>query len=71
MISELIEVPIPFVAELYQARVEAIESGFPAGSAPARLAPVEPLQAKSVLYGKVTFTYSIGRRIRNYLAESV
>jgi hypothetical protein len=70
VISELIEVPIPFVAELYPARVEGIAFSFPEGSVPSRLAPVEPLQAPSVLYGKVTFTYSMGRRIKNYMSEA-
>lgn len=67
VISELIEVPIPFVADLYQADVEAIEFSFPENSVSSRLAPLAPLQAPSVLYGRVTFTYSMGRRIRDYL----
>jgi acetoacetate decarboxylase len=69
VISELVEVPIPFVAELQTAEVEAIEFSFPEGSVQSRLAPVAPLQVPSVLYGRVTFTYSMARRVRDYLAE--
>lgn len=67
-LSELLEFPLPFVAELYDARVEAVEFSFPAGDPAARLAPRQPFEAPSVLYGQVTFTYSMGRRLRDYLA---
>jgi len=67
VVSELIEVPIPFVAELHTAEVEAIDFRFAEGSVASRLAPLAPLDVPSVLYGRVTFTYSMGRRIRDYL----
>jgi hypothetical protein len=67
-LSELIEFPLPFIADLYDASVEKIEFTFPEGEPAAQLAPREPLEAPSVLYGKVTFTYSMGRQVRDYLA---
>jgi len=66
-ISELIELPLPFVADLYEATVDDISFDFPEGHPAASLAPVSPLKTPSVLYGDVTFTYSMGRKIKNYL----
>lgn len=66
-ISELIELPLPFVADLYEAKVDDISFDFPDGHPAASLAPVSPLSIPSVLYGDVTFTYSMGRQIKNYL----
>ena len=40
---------------------------FPDGHPAMRLAPIEPVQTPSLLYGDVTFTYSMGRQIKNYL----
>ena len=70
VVSELLEFPLPFVVDLYEATVQEVEFSFPDGEPAAELAPVQPLQVPSVLYGKVTFTYSMGRRIRDYLADS-
>ena len=66
-ISELIELPLPFVLDLYQASVEDIAFDFPEGHPAGRLAPVSPLSVPSVLWADVTFTYSMGRVIRDYL----
>ncbi|WP_440769609.1 acetoacetate decarboxylase family protein [Natronorubrum sp. DTA28] len=68
-ISELLEFPLPFVSELYEAEVEAVEFDFPEGSRYQQFAPVEPLSTPSVLHGTVTFTYPQARRVRDYLAE--
>lgn len=69
-ISELIELPLPFVVELYAATVDDITFSFPDGHPAAELAPVAPLRAPSVLYGDVTFTYSAGRRIHDLLTDT-
>jgi acetoacetate decarboxylase len=66
-ISELVEIPIPFICELATAEVDDIEFAFPDGSSFQQFAPVEPLSTPSVLYGTITITYSQGRQIRNYL----
>lgn len=68
-VSELLEFPLPFVSELYEAEVERVEFDFPEGSQFQRFAPVEPLSTPSVLHGTVTFTYPQGRRLRDYLSE--
>ena len=68
-INELVEFPIPFVSELYEAEVERVEFDFPEGSRFQQFAPVEPLSTPSVLHGTVTFTYPQGRCVRDYLAE--
>ena len=68
-ISELIEFPIPFVSELYEAEVDSIEFDFPEDSRFQQFAPTEPLATPSVLHGTVTFTYPQGRRIRDYRNE--
>ncbi len=68
-ISELLEFPIPFVSELYEAEVDRIDFDFPEDSRMQQFAPAEPLSTPSVLHGTVTFTYPQGRRIRDYLAE--
>ncbi|QFU84325.1 acetoacetate decarboxylase family protein [Natronorubrum aibiense] len=68
-ISELIEFPIPFVSELYEAKVDHINFDFPEKSQFQQFAPIEPLSTPSVLHGSVTFTYPQGRRIRDYLTE--
>ncbi|OLZ41667.1 acetoacetate decarboxylase [Natrinema saccharevitans] len=68
-IDELLEFPIPFVSELYEADVDRIDFDFPAESGFQRFAPVDPLSTPSVLHGTVTFTYPQGRRLRDYLAE--
>lgn len=67
-ISELVEFPIPFVSELYEAEVDRIDFDFPDESRFQQFAPVDPLSTPSVLHGTVTFTYPQGRRIRDYLA---
>lgn len=69
-ISELIELPLPFVADAYEAAVEDIGFDFPEGHPAQRLAPVSPLSVPSVLWADVTFTYSMGRVIRDYLQEA-
>jgi acetoacetate decarboxylase len=67
-VSEVIEIPIPFIADLYEAQVESIAFLMSEEShAAARLRPLEPLKVLSVVYGKVTFTYSQGRVIRDLL----
>lgn len=70
-LSELLELPLPFVVDLYEATVNDISFGFPEGHPAAQLAPVSPLNTPSVLYGDVTFTYSMGRQIRDYVKEAV
>lgn len=67
-INELVEFPIPFVSEVYEAEVESVDFAFPDGSPFQQYAPVDPLSTPSVLHGTVTFTYPQGRRIRDYLA---
>ena len=69
-VSELLELPLPFVADLFEATVDDIAFSFPEGHPAAALAPVKPLNTPSVLYGDVTFTYSTGRRICDYLSDS-
>ena len=66
-LSELIELPLPFVLDSYEASVDDIVFSFPEGHPAGRLAPVAPLSAPSVLWADVTFTYSMGRVIRDYL----
>lgn len=68
-ISELLEIPIPFVAQLREAQVRDVSFHFPEGSPFARLAPVAPLEIGGVLHGRVTFTYSMARQLRDYLAS--
>jgi hypothetical protein len=68
-LDELIELPLPFVVDLYEASVDDIAFDFPEGHPAAALAPVAPLKTPSILYGDVTFTYSMGRRIRDYLTQ--
>ncbi|WP_254522488.1 acetoacetate decarboxylase family protein [Natrinema caseinilyticum] len=68
-VSELVEFPIPFVSELYEADVDRVDFDFPEKSRFQRFAPIEPLSTPSILHGTVTFTYPQGRRIRDYLAE--
>jgi acetoacetate decarboxylase len=68
-LSELIELPLPFTVELYEANVKDIQFNFPDGEPASLLKPLQPLETPSVMYGKVTFTYSMGRKIRNYLEE--
>jgi len=55
------------VLEMYGATVDEIKFDFPDGHPAMRLAPIEPVQTPSLLYGDVTFTYSMGRQIKNYL----
>jgi hypothetical protein len=68
-LSELIELPLPFVVDLYEATIEDIVFDFPDEHPANALAPVAPLKAPSILYGDVTFTYSMGRLVRDYLAD--
>jgi acetoacetate decarboxylase len=68
-VSELLEFPLPFVADLYDASVQDIKFNFPEGEPASALAPLEPLHVPSLLYGQVTFTYSMGRRIHDYVAS--
>lgn len=68
-ISELVELPLPFLADMYEASVDDIVFDFPEGHPAAALAPVRPLEIGSLLYADVTFTYSLGRQIRDYLVE--
>lgn len=68
-ISELVEIPIPFICELASAQVSDVEFDFPEGSSFQQFAPVEPLSTPSVLYGTITITYSQGRPVRDYLTE--
>jgi hypothetical protein len=67
VLSELLEFPLPFVMDMYSATVDEITFDFPDGHPAMGLAPTEPLETPSVLYADVTFTYSMGRQIRNYL----
>lgn len=67
-ISELIELPLPFVLDMYEATVDHISFDFPEGHPAASLAPLQPLQVPSLLYADVTFTYSMGRRLIDYTA---
>lgn len=69
VISELVELPLPFVVDLYEATVDDITFDFPEGHPAAALAPTQPLDVPSILYGDVTFTYSMGRVVRDYLAD--
>lgn len=59
------------MSELYEAEVERVEFDFPEQSPFQQFAPSDPLSTPSVLHGTVTFTYPQGRRIRDYLAETV
>jgi hypothetical protein len=68
-LSELNEFPLPFTVELYDAKVKDIEFNFPDGEAASILQPLQPIETPSVLYGKVTFTYSMGRKIKDYLVD--
>ena len=71
MVSELLEFPLPFVADLYGAQIEDISFDFPDGHPAARLAPIAPLETPSIMHADVTFTYSMGRQLQNYLATTV
>ena len=66
-LSELLEFPLPFIARLYSAEIEEIVFDFPDGHPAARLAPLTPLETPSVMHADVTFTYSMGRRLKDYL----
>ncbi|SER36272.1 acetoacetate decarboxylase family protein [Natrinema salaciae] len=68
-INELVEFPIPFVSELFEAEVDRIDFDFPEGSRFQQFAPTDPLSTPSILHGTVTFTYPQGRCVRDYLAE--
>ncbi|MFC5995039.1 acetoacetate decarboxylase family protein [Pseudonocardia hispaniensis] len=70
VLSELVELPLPFVVDLIDATVQDITFDFPDDHPAAALAPTSPLRTPSVLYGDVTFTYSTGRRVRDYLATT-
>lgn len=67
VVSELLEFPLPFVADLYGADIEDIVFDFPDEHPAARLAPVAPLETPSIMHADVTFTYSMGRQLQNYL----
>ena len=67
-VHELLELPLPFVADAYEASVQRIDFDFPEGHPAAALRPQAPLETPSVLCADVTFTYSIGRVVRDYLA---
>ncbi|VFA81378.1 acetoacetate decarboxylase [Gordonia paraffinivorans] len=69
-LSQLIELPLPFTVKLFDASVDDITFSFPDGHPAARLAPTDPLNITSLLYGDVTFTYSMGRVIHDYLADA-
>lgn len=69
-LSQLIELPLPFTAKLFDASVNDITFSFPDGHPAARLAPSTPTNVTSLLYGDVTFTYSMGRVIHDYLEDS-
>ncbi|RJS50149.1 acetoacetate decarboxylase family protein [Bacillus sp. PK3_68] len=68
-LSELNEFPLPFTAEIYEVDVKEIKFQFPDGEPATSLQPLQPLETPSVMYGKFSFTYSMGRTIRNYLEE--
>jgi hypothetical protein len=68
-LSELLELPLPFVVDLYEASVDSITFDFPEGDPAVQLAPLEPIDVPSVMYGDVTFTYSMARRIKDYLHD--
>lgn len=68
-ISELIELPLPFVMDMYEATVQDIAFDFPPGHPAAALAPTRGWQVGSLVWADVTFTYSTGRQIRDYLQE--
>lgn len=69
-LSELLEFPLPFIAELYDASVDSIKFSFDKSDPASQFKPIEPLAVESVLYGKVTFTYSMGRRVIDYLESN-
>ncbi|MEH6639339.1 MAG: acetoacetate decarboxylase family protein [Porticoccaceae bacterium] len=71
VLSELLEFPLPFVANLYDAQIEDIVFDFPDGHPASRLAPIAPLETPAIMHADVTFTYSMGRRLQNYLATTV
>lgn len=68
-ISQLIELPLPFTVKLFDASVDDLKFSFPEGHPAQRLAPIDPLNITSLLYGDVTFTYSMGRVIHDYLID--
>lgn len=70
-LSQLIELPLPFTVKLFDASVEEVRFSFPEGHPAARLAPTSPLNVTSLLYGDVTFTYSMGRVIHDYVNDEV
>jgi acetoacetate decarboxylase len=69
VLSELVELPLPFVADVYESTVHDITFDFPDGHPATALRPLTPLQAPSVLHASTTFTYSMGRTIHNYLSQ--
>lgn len=68
-VSEVIELPLPFVADLLEADVTSVDFDFPETHPASRLAPVNSQAIQSVLYGDVTFTYSMGRVLEDLLDE--
>ena len=70
-VSELLEFPLPFVADLYGATIDDITFDFPDGHPAASLAPIAPLETPSIMHADVTFTYSMGRQLQDYLASTV
>lgn len=71
VLSELLEFPLPFVANLYDAQIEDIAFDFPDGHPASRLAPIAPLETPAIMHADVTFTYSMGRRLQDYLATII
>lgn len=68
-LSQLIELPLPFTVKLFDASVDDITFTMPDGHPAAKLAPTTPLNVTSLLYGDVTFTYSMGRVLHDYLED--
>jgi hypothetical protein len=58
------------VAAFHTVLVWLIAFDFPEGHPAARLAPVSPLSVPAVMWADVTFTYSMGRVIRDYLQDA-
>lgn len=65
-LDELLEFPLPFVADVFEASVKDIRFDFPDGHPASLLKPAGGLGGAEVLYADVTFTYSMGRTLARF-----
>lgn len=66
-IDELVYVPIPFVAETYVASPISLDMDLGSEPQVAALGPTEDIKAATLLFGKLSFTYSQARHVRSFL----